>query len=159
MNPGNDLEGLAAYSGVKGLQRPSKVGYVVEGILGDGFCHCLGLHPIAPEYNDSSVMVFHRQPPILLRLAHVIKWQIPSVGDRVSARFLRTTGVNPHCGLVLLPNILHPFSFNLRESYKGTPHRNAQLVSPTVALPCWEHVEEILDAEGRPPVGSRFQRF
>jgi hypothetical protein len=32
-------------------------------------------------------------------------------------------------------------------------------VAPTVAPLCWEHVEEVLDGEGRPPVGSRFQRF
>src|SRR2546422_9714818 len=111
----------------------------MEGFPGERFRHGFGLCSIAPEHNNARVVVFHWQAPIVLRLFHLphvltrfdpTEGQIAGVRDRVCRELLRVTGVNPHRGLILLPDVLHTFGLNLRDPAEGTPHRHAELVPP-----------------------------
>ena len=90
------------------------------------------------------------------------------IGDAQLAYGLAHFHGNPPCGLppappgmkMGLPQLVLEFESICGVLNPGEQSDTGDLqVAPTVAPLCWEHVEEILDGEGRPPVGSRFQRF
>src|SRR5262249_52739851 len=115
----------------------------MEGFPGKRFRDSFGLRPIAPEHNETRVMVFHRQAPIVLCLfdlsnvlarLHTTERHIARVRKGMSLELLWLTGINPHGCLILLHHVLHTFSLNLRDPSEGTPHWNAELVTPHVSI-------------------------
>jgi len=115
----------------------------MEGFPGNRFRYGFGLRPIAPEHNDARVMVFHRQAPIVLGLSylsnvlarlHAAERHISRMRKGMSLELFWLTGVNPHRCLILLHDVLHAFSLNLRDPPEGTPHWNAELVATHVGI-------------------------
>src|SRR5262249_48926355 len=115
----------------------------MEGFPGNRFRYGFGLRPIATEHNDARVMVFHRQAPIVLGLfdlsnvlarLHTAERHILRIRKGMRLELLWLTGVNPHRCLILLHDVLHAFSLNLRDPPEGTPHWNAELVAPHVGI-------------------------
>src|SRR5262245_15731368 len=87
--------------GPQPLQWSSKIRHVMERFPSNRFCDGSGLRPIAPEHNDTRVMVFHRQAPIVLGLfdlanvlarLHATEWHIARVGQGMRLELLWLTG-------------------------------------------------------------------
>ena len=67
----------------------------MEGFPRQCFRHAFGLRAIAPEHDNACVVIFHRQAPIILRLARfdAAEGQIAGVRDGIGRELLRVTGV------------------------------------------------------------------
>ena len=111
----------------------------MKGFPRQSFGNGPGLRSVAPEHDDTRVVVIHRQAAIILcflDLAHVLSGfdtterQTASIRDGAGSRLFRITSVNPDGGLVLLPDVLQPFKLDLRDASERTPYRDTQLVAP-----------------------------
>jgi hypothetical protein len=100
----------------------------MEGFPGDRFCHSFGLRPIAPEHNNTRVVVLHWQAPIVLclfHLTHVLarfnatEGQIAGVRDGIGGELLWLSGINPHRRLIFLPDVSPAFCLNLCDPAEG----------------------------------------
>src|SRR5215510_16161987 len=100
----------------------------MEGFPDNRFRYGFGLRPIAPEHNNARVMVFHRQAPIVLGLfylsnvlarLHATERHIARVREGMSLEFFWLTSVNPHRRSILLHDVVHTFSLNLRNPPEG----------------------------------------
>src|SRR5262249_32687342 len=119
-------------------------GNIVEGFPDDRFGDRAGLRAVAAEDDDAGVVVFHRQPPVILGPSYfadvlaslkAARWHVHRTRKRSRSELLRVTRVDEHRRAVHFMHVRDRLELDLGRATECTPDRDTELITSDVREP------------------------